>query len=454
MKAFFSKKVGGTALLILGVIVLSGIVLGGFISNVYLLIAVLAIQFIVYMIILLFFFDKYVKPIRKASKTMDRLLEGNYKARVHHKMNGTIGELSMKINQLARNLSDLTTLEDMQGNQLSTVIENSESALVLIDEKGYIHIVNRKFVSMFGKSSHDYIGHLYYENIDSEEIHQAVQETFLHEKRVKRSFSHVKDEEKVYFEIVGAPIFNERNNLKGMVLVVYDITELKLLEVMRKDFVANVSHELRTPITSIQGFSETLLDGAAEEKETRDDFLKIIFDESKRIQLLVDDLLILSKLESDSFMLHVSTFDVERLVADIEKVLQRRAKKKQIGLTLKVEEGLTLQADEEKVRQVLLNLLTNALSYTAEGGAVSLTAYNEGEMTCFAVKDSGVGIANEHLSRLFERFYRIDKDRSRNTGGTGLGLAIVKHIVEVHKGLVEVSSELNKGTTFTVKIPK
>src|SRR5699024_3892698 len=148
---------------------------------------------------------------------MDKLLKGNYHARIHNQMNGSIGKLSTKINSLARNLSELTIQEQIQAEQLSTIIENSESGLVLIDEKGYIHVVNRKFLSMFGKTPQDYIGYLYYDVLGNEQIHHTVQETFLYEKHVKHLFSLYKNEERVYLEIVGAPIFNERNLLKGAV---------------------------------------------------------------------------------------------------------------------------------------------------------------------------------------------------------------------------------------------
>src|SRR5699024_1094825 len=211
----------------------------------YVLLAVLIIEILIFTIMIFIFFDKYVKPIENSSDTMDKLLQGNYHARVHHAMNGTIGELNMKINSLARNLSDLTIQEQIQADQLSTVIDNSESALVLIDEKGYIHVVNRKFLSMFGGKSSDYIGYLYYYVLEKEQIHKTVQDTFLYEKNIKQSFSIGEILDKQYLEIVGAPIFNDRGLLRGAVLVIYDITEFKNLEVKRKDFVANVSHELK-----------------------------------------------------------------------------------------------------------------------------------------------------------------------------------------------------------------
>src|SRR5690606_37674405 len=211
MNKFLSKKVIGYSLILFLILIISGGILSQVVTNLYVLLAVLVIEYIVLLLIVFHFFDKYVKPIDKAKETMDKLLKGNYHARIHQPMTGSIGELSTKINSLARSLSELTISEQIQAEQLSTVIENSESGLVLIDEKGYIHVVNRKFISMFGKTPQDYIGYLYYDVLENEQIHHTVQETFLYEKHVKHLFSLSKNDEQIYLEIVGAPIFNERN---------------------------------------------------------------------------------------------------------------------------------------------------------------------------------------------------------------------------------------------------
>ena len=454
MRNSLSKQMLGYIIAFFLIIAVSGIILSNVVTNIVILIAVLAIQFVILIIFLFYLFDKFVKPVNKASETMDKLLQGNYHARIHHPTGGTIGQLFSKINSLARNLSELTLLEQIQSEQLSTVIENSESGLVLIDEKGYIHVVNRKFISMFGKKPSDYIGRLYYDVLENEQIHHTVQETFLYEKHVKHLFSLEGKKEKVYLQIVGAPIFNERNMLRGAVLVIYDITDFKKIETMRKDFVANVSHELKTPITSIKGFAETLLDGAAEDEEVRNQFLHIIYEESKRIEYLIEDLLIISKLEKDEEEINEVDIEVDYMLDDILPVMQQQAEKKRIDIKVDIQPNLTLQADEEKIKQVLFNLIANELSYTPDEGTDSVNIAEEDENITFSVQDTGIGISEEALPRIFERFYRVDKDRSRDTGGTGLGLAIVKHIVEAHNGKIDVDSELDKGTTFKVYIPK
>lgn len=456
MKRVMSKTLMLYISVIFIILLATGLVLSSVVTNYILLAAVLIVVFIVFALLLVFAFEKYFKPLEKISVTMDKLLKGNYRTRINESMGGTLGDVSSKMNALARNLSELTIQEQIQAEQLSTVIDNSESGLVLIDEKGYIHLVNRKFISMFGKEPKDYVGYLYYDVLENEQIHHTVQETFLYEKNIKHLFSLENDSlvDKQYLEIVGAPIFNERNMLRGAVLVIYDITEFKNLEVMRKDFVANVSHELKTPITSIKGFSETLLDGAGEEEATRNQFLKIINDESERIQLLIDDLLILSKLEKDEFVLEYSAIQTEQLVEDIKPIIDQQARQKDIEFKCEKIIKTKFEADEEKVKQILINLLANAINYTPREGTIELSIEGSDEHIIFKVADSGIGISNEALPRIFERFYRVDKARSRNTGGTGLGLAIVKHIVEVHKGEISVDSELGVGTTFEIKLPK
>src|SRR5699024_9355115 len=259
MKVLFRRPLITYVIGLLAILIIIGSILSQFVSNIYTLISVLVIQFIIFVLVLLHVYDKYVNPIEKSIDTINHLVKGNYRERMHHSTNGISGELSRKVNALARSLSELSIHEQMQAEQLSTVINNTESGLVLIDDKGYIHLVNRKILSMFGQTEKDYIGYLYYEVFDHERIHENVQQTLIQKKQ----------QQKRYIEIVGAPIFNERHMLKGAVLVFYDITEYKRLEVMRRDFVANVSHELKTPITSIKGFAETILEGDIQHEEEK-----------------------------------------------------------------------------------------------------------------------------------------------------------------------------------------
>ena len=454
MNIFLSRRVIKFSLIIFFILFAAGAILFPFVENAVILIAALLFVFIAMMILFAYFIETYIKPVSKVSNTIDLLLEGNYHARIQGVSKGTVGELSYKINALGRHLSEVTLHEQIQSEQLSTVIENSESGLVLIDEKGYIHLVNRKFVSMFGKSPQDYIGFLYYDVISHEQIHRTVQETFLIEERVKDLVTmDINDGPKTYLEVIAAPIFNELNMLNGVVLVIYDITDFKQVEAMRKDFVANVSHELKTPVTSIRGFAETLLDGAHEDRETREHFLNIIFNESKRIQLLIDDLLILSKMEKDEPQMTINKINAKSLVQELLPMFEQRAEQKNIELVIESNDEINFEADEDKVKQILINLFINAINYTPENGKVSIACKEVDDYLLMEISDTGIGIEKEALPRIFERFYRVDKDRSRTTGGTGLGLAIVKHIVEAHQGKIEVTSKVNKGSTFSVYLP-
>ncbi|WP_068674630.1 two-component system histidine kinase PnpS [Oceanobacillus sp. Castelsardo] len=454
MKSLLKKPFANYVVVFFILNVITGILLFPIVDNLIMLIAILIINFFILTLFLQFFIVNHMKPLRKAVHTLSEINQGNYRVRFHFSNDNIIGALSKEINSLARNMSEYSIQEKMQREQLTTIIENTENGIVLIDEKGYIHLVNRKFLTIYGKTMKDYIGYLYYEVLKEEVFHKTIQNAFLYEVNVKNEFTHDVGTEKVYYQIIGVPIFNEKNRLKGAVLVIHDITELKKLELMRKDFVANVSHELRTPITSIRGFAETLLEDNLKNREVATEFLTIIYNESDRMQLLIEDLLTLSRLEQENFQLVVNEIEAEELLKVIIPAYQMKAMKKKISIAFSVEENVKFKADKEKVKQIIINLLDNAIHYTQEQGKVSLTITSTKEYIHIKVSDTGMGIDKAVLPRVFERFYRVDKARSRNTGGTGLGLAIVKHIVDVHDGKIEIDSEINKGTTIHIYLPR
>lgn len=399
-------------------------------------------------------FEKYIKPIRSASNVADELARGNYRARTYEGNYGEAAILTSSINVLARNLQEMTMHQEMQKDRLEAVINNMGNGLMLIDEKGYVNLVNRAFLEHFGGQEQQYLGHVYYEAVDEVEIHKSVKEVFMTEDKVRHSFILPLQIERRFLEVLGAPIFNESNQWKGVVLVFHDITELKNLEQMRKDFVANVSHELKTPITSIRGFSETLLDGAMSDERLREQFITIILNESERLQSLIHDLLELSKLEKEEFTLNIEHISVPSLVKDTIPIVEQQANQKGIELEQTIDTEGYIDGDSARLKQVVINLITNAINYTPNGGTIKLDLKNHKDSFMISVTDSGIGIPKEDVPRIFERFYRVDKARSRNSGGTGLGLAIVKHIVEAHDGNIEVESEYQKGTAFHITLPK
>ncbi|SFJ13033.1 two-component system, OmpR family, phosphate regulon sensor histidine kinase PhoR [Halobacillus dabanensis] len=424
-------------------------------KNIWLLIGfTLLLGLIIIFVIGYNIFSKYIRPIRSATNVATELARGNYKARTYEGHFGEAGQLSQSINILARNLQEMTSSKGMQENQLEAVINNMGNGLVLIDERGYIVLLNRAFFETFGGQQKDYIGYLYHDVIPYTAIHETVQKIYMFEETVSENFVLPVNINQKHLEVTGAPIFSEEKRWKGVVLVFHDITELKHLEQMRKDFVANVSHELKTPITSIRGFSETLLDGAMKDEKMLEQFLHIILRESGRLQSLIQDLLELSKVEREDFNMNVEEIDVQRLLNDLLPIVKQHADKKQVQLSAFIEGVTIIQGDSSRLKQVFMNLLTNAINYSEENGKVGIHFQESKDYVTVSITDNGVGIPEEEVPRIFERFYRVDKARSRNSGGTGLGLAIVKHIVEAHHGTVRVESVIDKGTSFHVEIPK
>lgn len=397
---------------------------------------------------------RYTKPIESATNVAMELAKGNYRARTYEDRLDETSMLSTSINILARNLQEMVNAQEMQQDRLTTLIENMGSALLLIDHRGFVVLTNRTFREFFNLEESQLKKVRYHEVIHYSEVNKLVEEIFMTEERLRKQILLPYKLDRKHYEVYGAPIIGNNDVWKGIVVVFHDITELKKLEQMRKDFVANVSHELKTPITSIKGFSETLLDGAMDDPETLKSFLDIILKESDRLQSLIQDLLELSKIEKQGFQLFVEEVEVAGLIEDVIPILKEKAKPKDISLQADFESRGTAEVDSYRLKQVFINLISNAITYTPRGGNVSVKVQDDQDKVYVKVKDNGMGISQEELPRIFERFYRVDKARSRNSGGTGLGLAIVKHIIEAHEGDIEVESELEKGTTFTVTLNK
>lgn len=241
---------------------------------------------------------------------------------------------------------------------------------------------------------------------------------------------------------------------QGVVLVLHDITELRRLEQVRAEFVANVSHELRTPLTAIKGYLETLLDEAPDEPVTHRRFLEVAHTHADRLSRLINDLLILSNIETGKVVLHTRLVGLREFVNDVSAIFEKEAVKKGVILKNDVPGDTTVWADRDRLSQIFVNLVDNAMKYTPEGGAVIFRALERDHgMIGFQVIDTGQGIPPADLPRITERFYRVDKARSRDMGGTGLGLAIVKHLVQLHGGTIHISSEVGKGTTIEIGLP-
>jgi two-component system, OmpR family, phosphate regulon sensor histidine kinase PhoR len=399
--------------------------------------------------------NRYTKPIERATNVAFELAKGNYRARTYEDQLEETGMLNSSINILARNLQNMMKAHEVQKDRLGTLIENMGSGLILIDSRGYINLINRTYKELFGVRNSEYLFKLYYEVIENKEVCKIIEDIFMTEQKVRKQLVIPIKIERRHFEVYGVPIIGTNDVWKGILLVFHDITEIKKLEQTRKDFVANVSHELRTPITSIKGFSETLLDGAMENKETLEAFLNIILKETDRLQSLINDLLELSKIENEGFSLSIQSFNLVDSLKEVVEILHGKALEKEITLGLEeCPEEVFVEGDIYRLKQVFINIVSNALLYTPNGGRVSIKIEESPKKVQVHISDSGMGIEKEEIPRIFERFYRVNKARDRNSGGTGLGLAIVKHLLEAHKGKVTVDSELGKSTTFCIELLK
>lgn len=417
----------------------------------------MSIGFLICFIIILYVsikvIHKIVRPVEEATQTAKELAKGNFKVRTYEYYGEDIGELNYSLNVLARNLEKMTKSQESQHDRLITLIENMGSGLILIDSNGYINLVNKAFKELFKEHADYWTGHLFYEVFPHASIKDIVKETYLTEKNVRKTTVIPIHIERKHFDVYSAPVLNVKGKLKGIVLVFHDITELKKLEQVRKDFVANVSHELKTPITSLKGFAETLLDGAGENEEFRNKFLTIILNESDRLQALIQDLLDLSKSEQ-GFRLDTQSIDLASLVKETVEILHPKAEKKEVSLSVNVFGDTLMDGDPPRLKQIIINLVSNSLTYTPAGGSVFVIVEEQDKHIKFMVKDTGIGIKESEIPRIFERFYRVDRARSRNSGGTGLGLAIVKHLVEAHQGTIDVQSKPGEGSQFTILFPK
>jgi len=332
-------------------------------------------------------------------------------------------------------------------NRQEAVFNSMTEALVVLNEEGRITMANRAFGTLFGVSS-DVRSRTIIEAVRHHELAELVQEVSAESPVIDEEIKLSVPAER-WLLVNASVLTNEAGEHHGAVLVFHDLTRMKKLELARKDFVANVSHELRTPLSLIKGYVETLLDGAKDDPEVSLKFLRTIERNADRLKLLIEDLLTISELEAGRIELQVQTVQLQALTGKVLEDLQRRAASKQISLNNHVPD-LCVEGDPGRLEQVLGNLVDNAIKYGRAGGKVVVDARPSGNdgLIEMSIADNGPGIPPDALERIFERFYRVDKARSREQGGTGLGLSIVKHIVQSHGGTVWARSELGHGATF------
>ncbi|MBP9500095.1 MAG: HAMP domain-containing protein [Acetoanaerobium sp.] len=393
-------------------------------------------------------------PINQLTMKALKMAKGDFRQRVTVKSDDEIGQLGSMFNYLTEKL-DTTLLEiSSEKSKLNAIIKHMEDGLVAIDGKGQIIHYNPSFLSMLNLREKDLTDKSYDKIID--DYSKDLEYGAILQKSISNSSENIifENNKKRILKASPALFRDEAGRISGAIVVFQDITESQRLEDMRREFVANVSHELKTPITTIKSYSETLLCGALEDKELSKSFVEVIENEADRMSSLVKDLLQLSHMDYEKVVWEMHHLDLREIVTDSVRKLEVHFQNKNQRLNMQIsDEAVPIYADRGKIQQVIINLLTNAIKYTPENGNIRISAQVVDKNAIFEVQDSGIGIPKEDIKRIFERFYRVDKGRSRAQGGTGLGLSIAHNIIKQHKGSIKVSSELEKGSIFTVYFP-
>ena len=393
-------------------------------------------------------------PINQLTMKALKMAKGDFRQRFTVKSDDEIGQLGSMFNYLTEKL-DSTLLEiSSEKSKLNAIIKHMEDGLVAIDGKGQIIHYNPSFLTLLNLKEKDITEKSYDKVID--DYSKDLEYGAILQKSMSTSNESIifKNNKKRILKASPALFRDESGRISGAIVVFQDITESQRLEEMRKEFVANVSHELKTPITTIKSYSETLLCGALEDKEIARNFVQVIENEADRMASLVKDLLQLSHMDFEKVVWDMDHVDLKEIVSDSVKKLEVYFKEKNQSLVLdQSDDRVPIYADRGKIQQVVINLISNAIKYTPENGRIKISTQIVDKNAIFVVEDSGIGIPKEDINRIFERFYRVDKGRSRAQGGTGLGLSIARNIIKQHKGNIRVASELEKGSIFSVYFP-
>ncbi|MCJ7856057.1 cell wall metabolism sensor histidine kinase WalK [Lachnospiraceae bacterium NSJ-143] len=404
-----------------------------------------AIAFVLAAVMGYIFANTITGPILSLSTKAKELARGRLDQTVKVNSDDEIGQLSDSFNYMASELSNTLSEMKKEKNKLEIILHNMTDGVLSFDKSGTLSHCNMAALELLGTEKveedlESFINHyditsgVYIDMVDSKATKNV--NFWVGEKYLNASFS---------------PYLSEKDILAGVVVVLQDNTEMKRLDEMRKEFVANVSHELRTPLTTVKSYAETLLDGALEDRETAEEFLTIINNEADRMSFLVRDLLQLSRFDNNQIDLSLSRINVDSFISENVKASKILAdNKKQELIFTPIGREVCITADRGRITQVINNVLTNAIKYSPEGSTVKVWADEDEKYIRINVEDNGIGISKNDLPRIFERFYRVDKARSRAMGGTGLGLAIAKEIMERHGGKITVESEMLQGTKMTL----
>jgi two-component system, OmpR family, phosphate regulon sensor histidine kinase PhoR len=397
---------------------------------------------------------KITRPVEQMKDAAKRFAMGQLDHRVPVPESEELAELAGALNETADRLKGTIETITNQKNQLEAILSSMAEGVIAVDSGGRFVSINKKAAQLLEIDGVSAAGHSIEEAIRNVDIQRFMRYTLMSSTPTEEDIT-LSAEPPVSLRIRGTYLTDHQGNKSGAVIVLSDMTRMQRLENIRRDFVANVSHELRTPITSIKGFVETLLEGAINEPEQAKRFLNIIAGHTDRLMAIIEDLLSLSRLEEDGQkrMIAREHLTVRPLLESAIELSGPKAGDKKIKIDIDCADDLEALINPTLLEQAVLNLVDNAIKYSPTESTIQISARTiENEMT-IVVKDSGCGIEKSHLSRIFERFYVVDKARTRKLGGTGLGLAIVKHIVNLHGGSVTVDSAPGHGSTFTIHLP-
>ncbi|CEJ74848.1 two-component sensor histidine kinase [[Clostridium] sordellii] len=420
-------------------------------SNIYFFIVLISIIVSIISIRYAINLRNYLKEFIAVSK---KISNKEFHSKINISAKGELGQLVDNFNYMIDTID--TTIQEVEYKnlQLKSIVKSISHGILAIDINGNVLLINKEAKNIIKASYVDPIEGKNINNVIKDEKILNEISRFIGSKKTK--MNQITNDEEIVYNIKLDPIYlqSSKNVIIGSIINIENITERVRLENMRSDFVANVTHELKTPLTSISGFVETLRINENIDHKTRDRFLGIIENESDRLKRLIDDILLLSFIENKDTISY-EKIDISNLFKEIYELTINYAKSKNIELRYNIEnEDIIINSNRDYIKQIFLNLIDNAIKYTPDGGFVETSVYQNDENIFINIKDNGIGISKEDTSRVFERFYRVDKARSRDVGGTGLGLAIVKHIVKSLNGTIDIKSELNVGTEFIVSIPK
>ncbi|EMB0998425.1 PAS domain-containing protein [Listeria monocytogenes] len=414
---------------------------------------IFGIALVIIAAISVFIARKITRPVREIIEVSTDLANHKYDSRIHGKISGELQDLSISVNTLAESLE--TQMFEIKQNEqrLNAIVQNLVSGVMLINVDKQVIMTNRTMYQILGET--EITGKPFYEVIKSFALSQLIEATFetktIQQKEIILYFPR-----EMILDASVSPILGENGEITGIILLLHDITQIRHLENVRSEFVTNVSHELKTPVTALKGFAETLLDGAMYDEVLLKKFLTIIKEESDRLHRLIMDILALSRIEQNPVAENVELVDVDEVIEQSARTIFEMATEKNIRVTIpeKTSASVMIETDRDKLQQIVINLLSNAINYTPVDGKVEVKLIEQEVEVIIEVTDNGIGIPAKDIDRVFERFYRVDKARSRHSGGTGLGLSIVKHLVENCGGRIEVESQEEVGSTFRVTLPK